>query len=234
MGMFPLLWSILLTVARWAAHARVKGDCCIGKELPSRGCEIEWWFISVWARLIQAAAHWFNKSLSTAPALASADTGTGVNVGRESEMGFISRWPPEVGGATRGTASERGARKGLDSLGLFPTAATPVRTEVKAMWLMSKERHIPERCHEPLMLVYLQQRRKHHRLFFWKVGRSEAWCHGPKAWGREESGWTRFPGTSQTSQRRTVTTKAAGLSGEFYFLTLWSSILVKTLLILSL
>lgn len=36
-------------------------------------------------------AHCFNKSLSTAPALASAETGTGVKVGRDSEMGFISR-----------------------------------------------------------------------------------------------------------------------------------------------
>lgn len=35
--------------------------------------------------------HCFNRSLSTAPALASADTGTGVKVGRASEMGFISR-----------------------------------------------------------------------------------------------------------------------------------------------
>lgn len=35
MEMLPLLWSLLLTVARWATHACVKGDCCIGKELPS-------------------------------------------------------------------------------------------------------------------------------------------------------------------------------------------------------
>lgn len=107
--------------------------------------------------------------MSTAPALASADTGTGVNVGRESEMGFISRWPPEVGGATRGTASERGARKGLDSLGLFPTAATPVRTEVKAVRLISKKSH-----NDAMMLVYPQQSWKHHCLFFWKVERSDA------------------------------------------------------------
>lgn len=35
--------------------------------------------------------HCFNKSFSTAPPLASAETGTGVKVGRASEMGFISR-----------------------------------------------------------------------------------------------------------------------------------------------
>lgn len=35
--------------------------------------------------------HCFNRSLSTAPPLASADTGTGVKVGKASEMGFISR-----------------------------------------------------------------------------------------------------------------------------------------------
>lgn len=39
----------------------------------------------------RATNHCFNKSLSTAPALASADTGTGVKEGRASEMGFIRR-----------------------------------------------------------------------------------------------------------------------------------------------
>lgn len=37
------------------------------------------------------SGHCCSKSLSTAPALASAETGTGVKVGRDSEMGFISR-----------------------------------------------------------------------------------------------------------------------------------------------
>lgn len=62
--------------------------------------------------------HCLSKSLSTAPPLASADTGTGVKVGRASEMGFISRWPPgPPEPESRGTAAERGARKGLDSPG---------------------------------------------------------------------------------------------------------------------
>lgn len=76
--------------------------------------------------------HCFNKSLSTAPALASAETGTGVKVGRASEMGFINRCPPEPPEpelASRGTAAERGARKGLDSPARLPTAAAPVRRE---------------------------------------------------------------------------------------------------------
>lgn len=68
-----------------------------------------------------------------APALASAVTGTGVKVGRASEMGFISRCPPdplEPELASKGTASERGARKGLDSLDLLlTTAAARVRRE---------------------------------------------------------------------------------------------------------
>lgn len=41
--------------------------------------------------LVFASHHCFKRSLRTAPALASADTGTGVKVGRASEMGFISR-----------------------------------------------------------------------------------------------------------------------------------------------
>lgn len=86
-----------------------------------------------------AAAHWFSKSLSTAPALASAETGTGVKVGSDSEMGFISRWPPELGGATRGTAWERGARKGLASPARFPAAAAPAGRGGKT----SRQAHIP-------------------------------------------------------------------------------------------
>lgn len=39
-------------------------------------------------------------------------------MGRASEMGFISRWPPGPPEPdSRGTAAERGARKGLDSPG---------------------------------------------------------------------------------------------------------------------
>lgn len=55
----------------------------------------------------------FRRSFSTAPALASEDTGSGVNVGRASDIDFMRRCPEEV--ETRGTAAERGARKGLDS-----------------------------------------------------------------------------------------------------------------------
>lgn len=72
------------------------------------------------------AGHCCSKSLSTAPPLASADTGTGVKVGRASEMGFMSRCPVEAegpGAPSRGTAAERGARKGLDSPGRFPGRA---------------------------------------------------------------------------------------------------------------
>ena len=47
-------------------------------------------------------------------------------------MGFISRWPPAPGGATRGTASERGAKKGLDSPARFVTAAGPARRKRNA------------------------------------------------------------------------------------------------------
>jgi len=80
------------------------------------------------------AYHCFNKSLRTAPPLASAETGTGVKVGRASEMGFISRWPPalpEPEPASSGTAAERGARKGLDSPARLPAAGAPEATEVE-------------------------------------------------------------------------------------------------------
>lgn len=67
--------------------------------------------------------HCLRRSFSTAPALASEDTGKGVNVGKASEMGFMRRWPvpPAPGAAVvmRGTAAERGAKKGLKSILLF-------------------------------------------------------------------------------------------------------------------
>lgn len=78
------------------------------------------------------ADHCFNKSLSTAPPLASAETGTGVKVGRVSEMGFISRWPPgppELEPASRGTAAERGARNGLESPARFRETGAPEKKE---------------------------------------------------------------------------------------------------------
>lgn len=74
--------------------------------------------------------------MSTAPPLASADTGTGVKVGRAFEMGFISRWPPAPAvlpapaGLRRGTAADRGARKGFESPVRLPGPETPERTQI--------------------------------------------------------------------------------------------------------
>lgn len=70
----------------------------------------------------------FNRSFSTAPALASGATGKGVKVGKASEIGFISRCPdppvPRLAGVMRGTAAERGARNGFASgLLLIPKPA---------------------------------------------------------------------------------------------------------------
>lgn len=75
------------------------------------------------------STHCLSRSLSTAPPLASAETGTGVNVGRESEMGFMSRCPPPPPGFNKGTAAERDARKGFDSDRrlLTPPPAPPVK-----------------------------------------------------------------------------------------------------------
>lgn len=65
--------------------------------------------------LAVGGGHCLRRSLSTAPALLSADTGNGVNVGSTSEMGFKRRCPgvpgPSPAGLRRGTAEERGARK---------------------------------------------------------------------------------------------------------------------------
>lgn len=71
--------------------------------------------------------HCFSRSLSTAPPLDSADTGTGVKVGRASEMGFISRWLPDplAPKPASGTAAERGAKKGLDSPARLLAATAP-------------------------------------------------------------------------------------------------------------
>lgn len=57
----------------------------------------------------------FRRSFSTAPALASEDTGSGVKVGNASEIGFISRCPELLAGVMRGTAADRGAKKGFVS-----------------------------------------------------------------------------------------------------------------------
>lgn len=67
----------------------------------------------------QRVDHCLSRFLRTAPALASAGTGTGVKVGRASEMGFISRCPPTEPvppAFNRGTAAERGARKRFESV----------------------------------------------------------------------------------------------------------------------
>lgn len=83
---------------------------------------------------MQVDNHCLSKSFSTAPPLDSADTGTGVNVGRAFEMGFISRCPPAPAvlpvpaGLRRGTAAERGARKGFESPVRLPGPETPERT----------------------------------------------------------------------------------------------------------
>lgn len=62
----------------------------------------------------------FKRSFSTAPALLSGDTGKGLNVGNTSEMGFKRRCPgppgPSPAGLIRGTAAERGAKKGFKSV----------------------------------------------------------------------------------------------------------------------
>lgn len=74
--------------------------------------------------------------MSTAPPLASADTSTGVKVGRLFEMGFISMWAPAPAmlpapaGLRRGTAADRGARKGFESPVRLPGPETPVRTQI--------------------------------------------------------------------------------------------------------
>ncbi len=74
--------------------------------------------------------------MSTAPPLASADTSTGVKVGRAFEMGFISMWAPAPAvlpapvGLRRGTAADRGARKGFESPVRLPGPETPVRTQI--------------------------------------------------------------------------------------------------------
>lgn len=61
----------------------------------------------------------FKRSFSTAPALASEETGRGVKVGKASEMGFMRRCPevppPRDPGEMRGMAAERGAKKGFES-----------------------------------------------------------------------------------------------------------------------
>lgn len=61
--------------------------------------------------------------------LASAETGTGVKEGRESEMGFISKCPLPAPapppGWSKGTAAERGAKKGLDSEARLPGPSAP-------------------------------------------------------------------------------------------------------------
>lgn len=96
--------------------------------------------LSMWSG--NGRPHCLSRSLRTAPPLASADTGTGVKVGRASEMGFISRWPPGLPEPDRrGTAAERGARKGLDSPGRRAgTAETegvgPVRHQDIPGWLV--------------------------------------------------------------------------------------------------
>lgn len=62
----------------------------------------------------------FKRSFSTTPALLSGNTGKGVNVGSTSEMGFRRRCPGPPGpcpaGLIRGTAAERGAKKGFTSV----------------------------------------------------------------------------------------------------------------------
>lgn len=84
-------------------------------------------------KVLCVAPHCFSRSLRTAPALASADTGTGVKVGRASEMGFMSRWPlagpltPGALGVNSGMAAERGARNWLASALRFPGAAAPTQ-----------------------------------------------------------------------------------------------------------
>lgn len=64
------------------------------------------------------------RSFSTAPALASGDTGSGVKLGSASEIGFISRCPEPLAGVMRGTAADRGAKNGFVSgLLLVPETA---------------------------------------------------------------------------------------------------------------
>lgn len=75
---------------------------------------------SFWYKIIYC----FRRSFSTAPALASGDTGSGVNVGNASEIGFISRCPELLAGVTRGTAADRGAKNGfVAGLLLIPETA---------------------------------------------------------------------------------------------------------------
>lgn len=66
---------------------------------------------SYWYEIIYC----FRRSFSTAPALASGDTGSGVKVGNASEMGFMSRCPELLAGVMRGTAADRGAKNGFVS-----------------------------------------------------------------------------------------------------------------------
>lgn len=74
---------------------------------------------SYWYKIIYC----FRRSFSTAPALASGDTGSGVKVGSASEIGFISRCPELLAGVIRGTAADRGAKNGFVS-GLLPITET--------------------------------------------------------------------------------------------------------------
>lgn len=75
---------------------------------------------SYWFKVIYC----FRRSFRTAPALASGDTGSGVKVGKASEIGFISRCPELGAGVMRGTAADRGAINGFVS-GLLLIPETP-------------------------------------------------------------------------------------------------------------
>lgn len=79
-------------------------------------------------------AYCFKRSFSTAPELASEETGRGVKVGKASEIGFMRRCPevppPREDGEMRGTAADREAKKGLESCRRFD--AEPKRQKMKS------------------------------------------------------------------------------------------------------
>lgn len=103
--------------------------------------------------------HCLSRSFSTAPPLASAETGTGVKVGRASEMGFIRRWPPapavlpEPAVLRSGTAAERGAKNGFESPVRLPGPETPARAQEALMGTVLPEAHL-ENLH---FVIYLMQ-----------------------------------------------------------------------------